>query len=148
MGVAGRIFFLLSLSLATVPMFAAAGLTVKEDNFASFWILVLAGGCTANGAYQTFYVYVAERLPTSHRAQGLGVGNGVSKLAAVLGPPAFSGLVAAGCSYGGCLVVLGVASASAAGLLAATSAETLGKALTDRPTDADDVLSESTPLLC
>jgi hypothetical protein len=131
LGSLGRLFFLLGLSVAAVPLYAVAAVALGWGAPA-FIAVAVAGKAAAAAAYQTFYIYAAERLPTSHRGLGLGVGNGISKSAAVAAPVALVAVMHAAPPAAALLTLAGALAAGAAAL-AVGSTETLGRALTDYP---------------
>ena len=131
LGSLGRLVFLLGLSVAAVPLLVAAAFALG-GGAGGFIAIAVAGKAAAAAAYQTFYIYAAERLPTSHRGLGLGVANGISKTAAVAAPVALVAVMRAA-PPGATLLALAAALAAGAAVLAVGSTETLGKALTDYP---------------
>ncbi len=127
----GRLAILLALALAAVPLLAAAGLSLG-GRLAFFCAAAVAARAAVSAAYQTFFVHAAERLPTSHRGLGLGLGNGVSKSAAVIAPVALVALLRAA-PPAACLILIAAAVAAGAAVLYLGSSETLGRALPDYP---------------
>ncbi len=133
LGSLGRIAFLLGLAAAAVPLLAAAAFALSAGwGPAAFVAIAVAAKAASSAAYQTFYIYAAERLPTSHRGLGLGVGNGISKTAAVAAPVALVAALRAA-PPGAALLALAAALAAGAAALAVGSTETLGKTLSDYP---------------
>jgi hypothetical protein len=151
LGLLGRLAILLALALAAVPLLAAAGLALG-GRLAVFCAAAVAARAAVSAAYQTFFVHAAERLPTSHRGLGLGLGNGVSKSAAVVAPVALTWLMRAA-PPAVCLLLIAAAVAAGAAILYLGSTETLGRALPDYPGHAPAAPAggakpgERTPLL-
>jgi hypothetical protein len=153
LGLLGRIAFLLGLSVTSVPLLVATAFALAGGPGA-FIAIAVAGKAAASAAYQTFYIYAAERLPTSHRGLGLGVANGISKVAAVAAPVVLVAVMRSE-PPATALLALAAALAAAAAVLAVGSTETFGKALTDYPdsrssavaVDGKEQPSERTPLI-
>lgn len=151
LGTLGRLVFLLGLALTAVPLLLIAAVSLGHS-LVIFGVSAVLGKACANAAYQSFYIYAAERLPTSHRAAGVGIANSVSKTAAVAAPVAFVALLRL-VPEAVSLLALATALAAGATVLAVGSTETMGRALGDYPDQpapmtAEELPTEETPLLC